>query len=237
VDDEKPARDLLKYYLDQIEDVQIVGESNVPVPAIEEINAIKPDVVFLDIDMPILDGFEVIPFLKSKPMIIFCTAFDQHAVKAFEVNALDYLVKPPTQDRIERALKRAKREWNSLSDLKETDGTPKYLSKIVCSTSNRKFHVIWTKDIVSLLKDDPFVVLKTHEGREFLTQLTIGELTDQLDPNLFFQVGRGQIINRDFVTSFELAGSGQWQVKLSGDEAFSVSRRRVREFKEWLNLN
>src|SRR5688500_11129176 len=121
VDDEKLARDLLQEYLQQIPNIQIVAECSKGKEAVETIDKVKPDLVFLDVQMPGMTGFDVLDEITHDPYVIFCTAYDQYAIKAFEKNAVDYILKPLDQERfrvaVERAIARMKLETNNVGEL------------------------------------------------------------------------------------------------------------------------
>lgn len=233
VDDERPARGLLSHHLNKIEDITIVGQSGDPLEAIDEINHLKPDLIFLDIEMPLLNGFEMLDYLKHRPIVIFCTAFDQHALKAFEVNALDYLLKPYTEDRLAESLKRAKNEWKKLENLQLPEDEPLQLKRIVCSQGTKKV-VINLSEVLHFKKVETYTALITIDGNEYLTPLTLSHIEERLPEQQFFRVDRQNIIHLKVVESFQTEGSGFIEITSSKVDGLQVSRRRAKAFREWL---
>ena len=233
VDDEKPARGILSYQLKKIAGVEIIGASGNPVEAIDLINQNKPDLVLLDIDMPELSGFEMLPYLTCKPMVVFCTAYDEFAIKAFEVNALDYLLKPVMFDRLEKSLARAKREWNKLYDLKDGDGQPMGLRKFLCAVGN-EHKVIPLEEVHLIFKSGRYSTVCTKDQREYLTDLTMEYLEEHLTDPKFFRVSRSQIVHAEHVVSFKKNQHGTLDIAPSFGEPIQVSRRRAKDFVDWL---
>ena len=233
VDDEPPVRGMLRLLLQKIEGVEVVGEEGNPVLAISEINRLAPDLLFLDIDMPLLNGFELLPYLTCEPMVVFCTAYYQFALKAFEVSALDYMLKPPTLPRIQESLAKAYK-WERVQQLEKEQVLPQGLAKLVCSVGS-KFVTVWTSDVLYLNKDDRYTLVTTAEGKELLTRLSIGYLSEHLDPRLFLQINRGLIINKSAVGSYKRLDSGNFEVTTTDGASYTLSRRRAKAFKEWLS--
>ncbi|CAM2009685.1 LytR/AlgR family response regulator transcription factor [Acanthopleuribacter pedis] len=231
VDDEKHALGMMKHYLAKMPDVTVVGASEDPIRAIEEINTLKPDLVFLDIQMPILTGIELLPYLREKPMIVFCTAYDQHAIKAFELNALDYLLKPVNRDRLAASIARARSQWEVLEVFQDEqmDGG---LEKVVVSILG-KSHVVWLEQAMVFTKDGRYTNILTLEGRELLANLTIGYLADHIKDPRFFQINRSEIIQKRFITAFEPGEHGTLTLMGANDKPYQVARRRVKDFKAW----
>ena len=180
VEDEKPARDLLKAYLEDYPELELAGEFDNGFDGLKAINEIKPDVVFLDVQMPKLTGFEMLEVLEHHPEIIFTTAYDQYAIKAFEQNAVDYLLKPFSRDRFREALDKLRvrvgqkpgREQRSTEKLRIhlADGDEKLHRVVIRKTG--KIHVISTNDINFLEAQDDYVMIYTDEGK-YLKQQTM----------------------------------------------------------------
>ena len=233
VDDEKPARGILAYQLKKIENITIVGDAGNPIEAIEKINELKPDLVFLDIDMPELNGFEMLPYLTSKPMIIFCTAYDEYAIKAFEVNALDYLLKPVMPERLQKSLVKAGDEWARLNSLKNHEGEPLGLRKFLCTVGN-EHKVVPLSDVRVISKTGRYLTIFTREQREFLTDLTLEYMDEHLIDPRFYRINRGQIVNAEHVVSFKKNTHGTLDIVPESGEPLQVSRRRAKDFVSWL---
>lgn len=232
VDDESHALGMLKHYLGKMDNITIVGESLDPISAIEEINQLKPDLVFLDIQMPMISGIEMLPYLREKPMVVFCTAYDQHAVKAFELNALDYVLKPVNRERLETTLARARSQWETLEAFQQSQQGDDGLEKLVVSVLGKN-HVIWLEEVMLFTKDGRYTGILTREGRELLANLTIGYLVAQIKDPRFFQINRSEMIQKRFVRSFEPGSHGTLSLMCTNDKVYQVSRRRVKAFKEW----
>lgn len=200
VDDEAPARSLLKEYLSHYPDLVIIGEANNGVDGIKLVHEFKPDILFLDIQMPGMTGLEVLRHLKESPKVIFSTAYDQYAVDAFELNAVDYLLKPYTRERFNRAIERLisqhRHPLDSLHTLAESllkQEKQIYPTRILVS-SGQKLIAIPTSSIIWINADGDYSNLVT-EKHSHLSNYGIGQLEEKLDPELFIRVHRSSIIN------------------------------------------
>ena len=233
VDDEDPSRRLLMHHLKKRPEIEIVGDSGDPLEAVEKINDLKPDLVFLDIQMPVMDGFDLIPYLKHKPLVVFCTAYDEHAVRAFEVHAVDYILKPVNSDRLDQCLVKVHDTWSKLEKVANLKGDDPGLQKIICYQSGA-YEIVWTKDIAKLEKDDRYTAVQTIDGKVFLSDLSIAYLAENIKDKRFFQVNRALIVTRESLVRYEFTESGTVELELHGDESCTVSRRRVKGFKTWL---
>ena len=120
VDDERSAREYLRDLLDEIQGIEVIGEAKDGLDAIDKINRLRPELVLLDIQMPVLNGLSLIPYLKHRPLIVFVTAYDQYAIDAFRVHAVDYLLKPVERQLLAEAIQRAQHEWQKLQALHES---------------------------------------------------------------------------------------------------------------------
>lgn len=195
IDDEEDARDLLKQYIAAYPELSIIGEAGNGHDAVRLINKLKPDTIFLDIQMPGLNGFEVLTKLEEIPEVIFSTAFDQYAIKAFEVHAIDYLLKPYGKKRFEVALKKILKNQSTIIPLteellmKETA----YPSKVILHKGNRKL-MINTKDICYAEAFGDYTKVYT-KNEEFLSTKGISLLKDIFNPNTFLRVHRSHFAN------------------------------------------
>lgn len=199
VDDESSGRKLIKEYLDEYVDYFIVGEANNGVDAVKIINEFKPDLVFLDIQMPGLNGFEVINYLEEIPQIIFSTAFDKYALQAFEVHAVDYILKPYTQERFKIAIDRIDSNFEKLRPFTENLLLNKvsFPERILVQTS-KKLITIAVKDIIRIQAFGDYSKLFTIEN-SFLSNFGISVLETKFNPKTFLRVHRSSIININFV--------------------------------------
>ena len=222
-DDEKAGRTLIKEYLQDYPDLVLVAEVNNGVDAITEINRFKPDLIFLDIQMPGKTGFEVLTYLEELPDIIFSTAYDEYALKAFEVHAVDYLLKPYTRERFKLAVDRLNGDNQKLGNLTESLLLEKttYPSRVLVQ-HNRKLITVAVDNIhwVEAFGD----YSKLHvDNQVFLSNFGITDLEGRLDPKKFLRVHRSSIINLDKVKELNKYGKS-YDVTLLNGEVVRVSR-------------
>ncbi|MEM6892059.1 MAG: LytTR family transcriptional regulator DNA-binding domain-containing protein [Bacteroidota bacterium] len=222
-DDEKAGRQLIKEYLSDYPDLVLVAEANNGVDAIREINTFQPDLVFLDIQMPGKTGFEVLNYLDEIPHIIFSTAYDEYALQAFEVHAVDYLLKPYTKARFKTAIERLSQDQNQLQALVQNvvlnDST--YPSRVLVQF-NKKLISIKVEEIVWVEAYGDYS--KVHTGSNaFLSNFGISELESKLNPAVFVRVHRSSIINLDQVKELDRYGKS-YDVTMSNGEVVRVSR-------------
>jgi len=236
VDDEQPARERLCLLLQAFEDLEVVGEAEDGEQAIERVQALAPDLIFLDIQMPGCSGIEVAASLGSpRPKIIFCTAYDEYAVDAFELHAVDYLLKPINRARLEKALSRvrsaAAEEADGSIDT-ATHSAGSYPVRFLAKHSSR-YCVVPSAEVLYFTSEGGQTKLQTSETH-YWVHPTLGELGTRLDPERFFQISRAAIINLDAVREVLPQGSGQGEVKLTDGSLLDVSRRRFKELMERL---
>ena len=232
VDDEAPARARLRQLLAERADVAIVGEAEDGVEAIERIQELTPDVVFLDIQMPGCSGLDVAASLgPARPAIIFCTAFDQHAVDAFELQAVDYLLKPVTRARLDTALARVAPSTTAApaaGQVETADGTllPGSPTRFLARRGAR-YKVVPLAEVVAFSFDEGQTRLHTAT-EQLLMQPTLAQLLRRLDPARFFQVSRAAVVHLDAVREAKPHSDGAGQLVLSNGTVVEVSRRRWR---------
>ncbi|MGC1203799.1 MAG: response regulator [Flavobacteriaceae bacterium] len=197
VDDEASGRKLIKEYLQDFSNLILLGEANNGVDAVKIINEFKPDLVFLDIQMPGMTGFDVLKHLEELPQIIFSTAYDQYALKAFEVHAVDYLLKPYTKDRFKVAVERLSKslETNNARPLAESllIETSKYPERILVQKQN-KLITITVEDVIRIEAYGDYSKLITADDI-FLSNYGISTLEEKLNGSIFIRVHRSSIIN------------------------------------------
>jgi len=231
VDDEEPARERLRQLLGAVPDVVVVGEASNGEKALDAISTLNPDVVLLDIQMPGLSGLEVAACLhRPRPRIIFCTAFDQYAVDAFEVNAVDYLLKPVNRVRLVRAIERArsKTEAEAEADVdRVTEAVQGKCTRLLARCGDR-FRIVHQKEVVYLSSEGGLTRLHTRD-RRYVLDPTLNDLEDRLDPDVFFRISRAAIVNLDAVIEVLPLVGGIASVALTSGVALEVSRRRVKE--------
>ena len=247
VDDEDYARDIVRSLLAQATDIDLIGECSNGSEAVEAIKSQKPDIVFLDIQMPEVNGFEVIEACSTfhQPHYIFTTAYDEFALKAFEVNAIDYLLKPFDDDRFFQALDRAKEKaaLPGSSDLKEsiaalvaahTQSKATYLRRISIKTGGR-IHFISAEDIHWIEADNQYVKIHTSTGHH-THRASLNELGGQLDPTSFIRIHRSAIVNIHCIASLEPHFRGDFIVQLTNGTKVKLAKSRkdaLRQLMGW----
>lgn len=208
IDDEPLAREVVKEYLQAFPQVQVLQECNDGFEGLKAIQQHQPDILFLDIQMPKINGFEMLELVEELPAVIFTTAFEEHAIRAFEVNAVDYLLKPFSKDRFEKALqkwldRRATATPQQTTQLLETaaSSSPTQSNRIVVKI-NGKIKIIPVQDVHYLEAADDYVKIITQEGA-FLKNKTMSFFEQTLDPQQFARVHRSYILNVNQVTRIE----------------------------------
>lgn len=227
VDDEAPARSVLREMLSAQPGVRILAECSNGFEAVKAASDLQPDVVFLDIEMPKLDGFEVLELLSPEIAVVFVTAYDSYALKAFEVHAVDYVLKPFRPERLVAALQRAReRAGKQRSDAATVVAAARppgsFLSRVVVKDGAR-VHVIPAEKLDLIEAQDDYVRLKS-EGVSFLKQQTIGGLAASLDPERFVRVHRSYVLNVDRLARLELYSKGSYAAVLTDGTRIPVSR-------------
>ncbi|KGE88086.1 LytR/AlgR family response regulator transcription factor [Phaeodactylibacter xiamenensis] len=232
VDDEPAGRKLIQQYLKAYPELVLVGKANNGVDAIKVINEFQPDLLFLDVQMPGMNGFEVLTHLEEIPQIIFSTAYDQYALKAFEVHAVDYLLKPYTKERFHEAVQRvlqsesqteAGRLTESLLEEKQT-----YPERILVQSGRRLINLA-VQRIIRVEADGDYSRLITGE-QTYLSNYGIGKIEDRLDPKVFIRVHRSSIINIHYVESVDKYASS-YDVKMQNGDVVRVSRGYMDKIK------
>ncbi|MHB1017168.1 MAG: LytR/AlgR family response regulator transcription factor [Coriobacteriia bacterium] len=229
VDDEVPARSELRFLLGEAGGVEVVGEAGSAGEALQLIRAIPYDVVFLDVDMPGLTGIqlaEVLAELEHPPALIFVTAHSEHAVKAFEVAATDYLVKPVETARLKRALER-------IAPVAET---PARIERIPVEKAGRKL-LLQVSDITHIMAKDDYSYIFT-DGERYLSTFSLADLEHRLEPQGFFRVHRRYLVNLAQVAEVApmYGGTMELALKDGGQSRIPVSRRRAPALKRTLGL-
>jgi two-component system LytT family response regulator len=240
VDDEAPARERLKRLLADIEGVELIGEAEGGVQAVEMIEGERLDLVLLDIQMPGLDGFGVIEALEDPPLVIFVTAYDEYAIRAFEVNALDYLLKPFSRERLEKAVRRAQEALTEEQDfamrlgpLLESLATQgRYLTRLAVRDRDR-ICVLDVDEVDWIDVEDEQVMV--HIGdRAYLIRRTLTELEARLDPAHFFRAHRSAIVNLSRVKEVIPWFKGSHKLRLTTGAEVELSRARARALRKFL---
>ncbi|MFP6663518.1 MAG: LytTR family DNA-binding domain-containing protein [Deltaproteobacteria bacterium] len=232
VDDEKLARERVKGFLAKLKDVELVGEADDGKSALQVIEVQQPDLIFLDVQMPGQDGFSVVKALKNPPHVIFATAFDEYAIKAFEVEALDYLLKPLSLKRVAEAVERV-RERLAVGEkyldvaAAERAAAPRksYAVQIPVHTA-RKILVLPVEKILWFAVESRLVYAHV-DGRAYMTNFTLRELGERLDPEIFFRAHKSRLVNLRQVKEITRWFGGRFRLVMNDAEASQVDLSRV----------
>ncbi len=239
IDDERLARQELKSLLSQYHEVEVVGECSNAESAIEKLAELKPDLIFLDIQMPGKNGFELLQELSPVPEVVFVTAYDEYALRAFEVNALDYLLKPVQEARLAETIRkinaREKREVREehvavlapIGILHEEDQ--------VFVKDGEKCWFVKLKDVRLFESEGNYVRIYFQTNRPLILR-SLNYLDDRLDNKVFYRASRKHIINLRWIESVENWFNGGLMVKLKGGEQVEISRRQASRLKEMMSL-
>lgn len=230
IDDERLARKELSTLLQAHPQVEVVGEAANADEAEQRITELRPDLLFLDINMPGRDGFELLAALEQVPHVIFVTAYDERAVDAFRVNALDYLLKPIDPARLEEAVSKLPRANGDLPqrDVLRPDDQ-------IFLKDGEKCWFVSLKDVRLFESEGNYVRVRFADQKPLVLR-SLNNLEKKLDPLVFFRANRKQMVNLKWVTGIEPWFSGGLSVKLSTGEVVEVSRRQAARFKELLSL-
>lgn len=239
VDDEPLGRKMIKEYLQDFPEIRIVGECKNGKQAIKSINEDKPDIVFLDIRMPGMDGFEVLEHIDPMPRIIFTTAYGDYALKAFEVNAADYLLKPYDKKRFSKAIQRVIDQRTKTDDeiekilrVLQQSKEPEDFPKRIFVRVGRKIVSIQLEDILWIEADGDYTRLHTHGGTTHLCDLSLNSLEQRLDSNRFSRVHRSYIIAANSIEHLEKDGEGGFVAFLRDGAKVKVSRTYAGKFRK-----
>ncbi len=241
VDDEAPARELLKSYLSRLEDVEVTAECENGFEAMKAIQECRPDIVLLDIQMPKINGFELLEILDPCPEVIFTTAYDQYAIKAFEKNAVDYLLKPFSLDRFSQAVEKARQrvsqagiaENPSLHQLKQQLEDDRQVLERVVTRLGSKITVIPVEKICYIEAQDDYVMIYSELGRH-LKERTMKYFMEHLPAGQFLQIHRSYIINLSQIASIELYEKNTHLVILKCGAKLRASQEGYKRLREML---
>jgi two-component system, LytTR family, response regulator len=236
VDDEDIARERLRQLLGSIPDIEVIGEAADGEEAIQKTLEMRPDLLLLDIQMPGVTGLEVAACLpRPRPKIVFCTAFDAYAVKAFELQAMDYLLKPVSPHRLALAIEKIRQRAPGDADDdvdRLTAAAPGASARLVVHCGGR-YKVIPLREAVYFSSEGGLTRLHTRE-RGYVLEPTLSDLEGRLDGALFFRLSRAAIVSLDAVTEVRPLVGGTADVVLNNGATLEVSRRRVRDLLERL---
>lgn len=242
VDDEPLALASLVRLLGDSGRVEVVGQTIDPQTALEEIPGLAPDVLFLDIHMPEVDGFQLLAALPRAPYVVFATAYDHYAVRAFEVNSLDYLLKPVNEERLSATLQRITERLTTpppelaslLSRLSGAWPAPSYLQRVATRKGDR-LSLIPVRDVTHFISEHRYTYAQTAQGRALL-DLSLADLEHRLDPARFLRIHRSAIVNLQHVDQISRWFAGRVHVRLQDQTELTVSRDRVAALRQALGL-
>jgi len=244
VDDEPLALERLRRLLEHTGRVEVTGSTTEPEQAVADLAANPPDVCFLDIQMPRLNGFEVLARLPVQPIVIFTTAYDQYALKAFGVNSVDYLLKPVEMESLERAISKVERLRGSgqltqpelqglLKQITDSlrESKPEYPNRIASRLADR-LQFLDLRRITHFYAEDK-LTYAASEGKSYCVDHTIAELEKKLDPKKFLRIHRGTVVNVDWIKEVASLPGGAFNLRLKDakETDLTLARDRAREFK------
>lgn len=242
IDDEKLARSRLRRLLARHSDVEVVGEAGDGAEAGEMIRKLRPDALFLDIKMPRVSGFDLLRNLEEVPYVVFTTAYDQFALQAFEENTVDYLLKPVTEEALDRALAKldriARKEGPSSSGLARLLETLEKKERIIKRFSVKigdKFLIVPDEKIAFFEARDKYTYLQAEE-RSYIIPFTLKDLEERADPDVFLRVHRSFIVNLENIASIHQWFGGRLLLKMRGGKEIMVSQSFAGEFRKRLQL-
>lgn len=236
IDDERLARQELKSLLAAYSEIQVVGEANNAEAAIESIKQLKPDVIFLDIQMPGKNGFELLEEISGLPEVVFVTAYDEYAIRAFEVNALDYLLKPVQPNRLAETVKKIlNKDASGVPETKVEQTQMLSDNDQVFVKDGEKCWFVKLSDIRLFESEGNYVRVHFEKNRPLILR-SLNNLDERLNNRTFFRASRKHIINLKWVESIENWFNGGLMVKLRGGEQVEISRRQAAKLKDMMSL-
>jgi two-component system LytT family response regulator len=243
-DDERPARSFLAAMLCAFDDAEIVGEAENGSEAVEMIERLRPDLALLDLQMPEVDGFGVVRLLKKTrlPLVAFVTAYDQHALRAFELNAVDYLLKPVDRARLRETLNRAherldmteerKRIRAAAADYERATASP-YIERIPVRRRD-EIIILPVNQIASIVADGELLHITTSKNDRHTISYRLKDLEARLDPTRFVRLSRGTLVSLDMIARVSLMPGGTYLVTLTNNQQLSASRLQSRLLRDQL---
>lgn len=241
IDDELLARDLLRRYLSNDDRVEVIGECSNGFEGVLAIQELNPDLVFLDIQMPKITGFEMLELVTAPPIIIFSTAYDQYAIRAFEANAIDYLLKPYPYERVVTALNKAveklktKSTSTDIGKLIETHDEDSDILNRVVVKSGRKIQVIPVESIYYIESQDDFVMIYCAQGH-FMKQKTMKFFEQHLSGQQFVRIHRSYLLNLSYISEIQQYEKDSWVVMTKQGAKLKVSKAGYTNLREKLKI-
>ncbi len=238
IDDEQLARQFVIEYLNDFNQIEIIAESGKASEAIKLINEKKPDLIFLDVQMPGKDGFEVLENIQHEPFVIFCTAYDKYAIKAFEKNTIDYLLKPLDKTRFDKAVGRAierikNNDKNFERLMGEVGQQPANFSPNLFVQKSERLINLPVSNIICLEASGDYTIISTATD-QFVSSSGITKLATKLDPTLFIRIHRSTIISINHLQEIEKHTNGGLSVVMNNKKYYSVSRSYTKKIREMI---
>ncbi|HDR89922.1 MAG TPA: response regulator [Bacteroidetes bacterium] len=241
IDDEAPARDIIRHYLRNHPSVEIIGEYADGFTGLKAIQDLRPDLVILDIQMPRLTGLEILELLDEWPAVIFVTAYDRYAIRAFELSAVDYLLKPFSEERLKEAVDKAVKRTGGRNAGDEVQALMnaareqvKHIERLVVKAGSR-IHILSLDDIRYFEAVDDYVKIHTEKER-YMKKMTMKYLEDRLDGKEFIRIHRSYIVAVKEIRSIEKYGRESYLALLHGGEKLSMSQGGMERLKEAMML-
>lgn len=236
IDDERLARKELSSLLDDCQDIEVVGEAINVDDAYQKIKQLKPDLLFLDIQMPGKTGFELLEMLDAVPLVVFTTAYDEYALQAFDVNALDYLLKPIQKERLQETIKKLLQNQVQNKDTTSPEEPPKLgINDQVFVKDGERCWFVKLAD-VRLFESEGNYIKVYFDGNRPMIHKSLNALDEKLDDRTFFRASRKHIINLSWIEKIEPWFNGGLMVQLKGGDNVEVSRRQAARFKDMMSL-
>jgi len=241
VDDEAPARNKLQSYLENDERFLVVAQAKNGIEALDKISTLKPELILLDIQMPGMTGFDVLRLMDSGcPAIIFTTAYDEYAVQAFEVSALDYLLKPISESRLKQALNKvidlSKLNWDKKVDTVLEQLQHNEYAKRLAVRHLRKISLLNTEEISYIVSEHRLINVYNHQDERYWTNENLTQLESRLDPEFFIRIHRGAIINLSSNFEIEPLDSGRLKLIFKLGRELFVSREHTIKLRKHLGF-
>ncbi len=233
VDDERLAREEFKMMLKNYPEIEIIGEFKNAIEAEEAIKTLKPELIFIDIQMPGETGLELIQRIENPPRTVFVTAFDEYAIKAFEVNAYDYILKPVEVDRLDEVIKRLSEE-NKIPESVDTETEIKSGDKVLIKDGEKVWFV--PIDDIRYFESDGNYVKVYFQNFHPLILRSLNHLNDRIDSALFFRANRKYLINLNRIVKIETWFNGGLQVEMDCGTKVEISRRQTIKFKDQFSI-
>lgn len=229
IDDEQLARQRLKRLLSTYDELELIGEAENGAKGLELVERLHPDLIFLDIEMPILNGFEMLAKLQHQPKVVFTTAYDQYAIKAFEEGSIDYILKPIELERLDKTIKKLKQTNLApaqipIEELIRQIHGKKNIKTLTIKLGD-KILLIKLDDVIHVEAEDKYVFIHTIDGKKHLTDYTLSTLEEKL-PEEFLRIHRGNIINTDYIKEIRKGFNGALVFVLNNHQETRITSSR-----------